>query len=99
MRLAVVTLIIALAAVITSAQTHPTLRIVPDGPDLPADLFYGSIRVKPLRLRPGTTTLVTINDADFYVSQQYVDFLSRMPDQSGFNFWTAEITGCGSDAA
>jgi hypothetical protein len=22
-----------------------------------------------------------------------------MPDQSGFNFWTAEITGCGSDAA
>ncbi len=100
MRLAVVTLIIALAAIITSAQTlPPTLRIVPDGPDLPADLFYGSIRVKPLRLRPGTTTLVTINDADFYVSQQYVDFLSRMPDQSGFNFWTAEITGCGSDAA
>ena len=100
MRLAVATLIIALAAIITSAQTlPPTLRIVPDGPDLPADLFYGSIRVKPLRLRPGTTTLVTINDADFYVSQQYVDFLSRMPDQSGFNFWTAEITGCGSDAA
>jgi hypothetical protein len=100
MRLAVATLIIALAAIITSAQTlPPTLRIVPDGPDLPADLFYGTIRVKPLRLRPGTTTLVTINDADFYVSQQYVDFLSRMPDQSGFNFWTAEITGCGSDAA
>jgi hypothetical protein len=72
---------------------------VPDGPDLPADLFYGNIRVKPLRLRPGTTTVVTINDADFYVSQQYVDFLSRMPDQSGFNFWTAEITGCGSNAA
>ena len=100
MRLAVATLVIALAAIITSAQTPPpTLRIVPDGPDLPADLFYGNIRVKPLRLRPGTTTLVTINDADFYVSQQYVDFLSRMPDQSGFNFWTAEITGCGSNAA
>jgi hypothetical protein len=100
MRLAVATLVIALAAIITSAQTPPpTLRIVPDGPDLPADLFYGNIRVKPLRLRPGTTTVVTINDADFYVSQQYVDFLSRMPDQSGFNFWTAEITGCGSNAA
>ena len=100
MRLAVATLVIALAAIITSAQTPPpTLRIVPDGPDLPADLFYGTIRVKPLRLRPGTTTVVTINDADFFVSQQYVDFLSRMPDQSGFNFWTAEITGCGSNAA
>jgi hypothetical protein len=100
MRLAVATLVIALAAIITSAQTPPpTLRIVPDGPDLPADLFYGNIRVKPLRLRPGTTTVVTINDADFFVSQQYVDFLSRMPDQSGFNFWTGEITGCGSNAA
>jgi hypothetical protein len=99
MRLAVATLIIALAAIITSAQAPPTLRIVPDGPNLPADLYYGTIKVKPLRLRPGTNTLVTINDADFFVSQQYVDFLSRMPDQSGFNFWTNEITGCGADAA
>jgi hypothetical protein len=102
MRLAVVTLIIALAAIITSAQTPPTLRIVPDGPDrpdLPADLYYGSIKVKPVRLRPGTNTPITINDADFFVSQQYVDFLSRMPDQAGFNFWTNEITGCGATAA
>ncbi len=100
MRLAVATVIIALAAIVTSAQTPPpTLRIVPDGPDLPADLFYGTIKVKPLRLRPGTVTPITINDADFFVSQQYVDFLSRMPDQSGFNFWTGEITGCGANAA
>ncbi len=99
MRLAVVTLIIALAAIITSAQTPPTLRIVPDGPNLPADLYYGSIKVKPVRLRPGTNTPITINDADFFVSQQYVDFLSRMPDQAGFNFWTNEITGCGATAS
>jgi len=99
MRLAVVTLIIALAAIITSAQTPPTLHIVPDGPNLPADLYYGSIKVKPVRLRPGTNTPITINDADFFVSQQYVDFLSRMPDQAGFNFWTNEITGCGATAA
>ena len=100
MRLAVATVIIALAAIVTSAQTPPpTLRIVPDGPDLPADLYYGTIKVKPLRLRPGTVTPITINDADFFVSQQYVDFLSRMPDQSGFNFWTGEITGCGANAA
>ncbi len=100
MRLAFATVIIALAAIITSAQTPPpTLRIVPDGPDLPADLYYGTIKVKPLRLRPGTVTPITINDADFFVSQQYVDFLSRMPDQSGFNFWTGEITGCGANAA
>ncbi|MFN2532594.1 MAG: DUF4214 domain-containing protein, partial [Pyrinomonadaceae bacterium] len=40
----------------------------------------------------------TINDSDFFVHQQYVDFLSRMPDQSGFNFWVNDITQCGSDA-
>jgi len=93
------TLIIALAAVITSAQTPPTLRIVPDGPNLPADLYYGTIKVKPLRLRPGTNTPITINDADFFVSQHYVDFLSRMPDQAGFNFWTSDLAQCGTNVA
>jgi len=98
MRLLSVTLLIALAAIATFGQA-PTLRIVTEDPNLPSELFYGNIKVKPLRLRPGTNTPITINDADFYVSQQYVDFLSRFPDQSGFNFWTGEITGCGSDAA
>jgi hypothetical protein len=54
--------------------------------------FNGNIKVKPLRLRPGTNVPITINDADFFVSTQYVDFLSRFPDQSGFNFWTNDIT-------
>jgi len=98
MRLLSVTFLIALAAIATFGQA-PTLRIVTEDPNLPSELFYGNIKVKPLRLRPGTNTPITINDADFYVSQQYVDFLSRFPDQSGFNFWTGEITGCGSDAA
>ncbi len=93
MRLFSATLFIALAAIATFGQT-PTLRIVTEDPNLPSELFYGSIKVKPLRLRPGTNTPITINDADFYVSQQYVDFLSRFPDQSGFNFWQNEITSC-----
>src|SRR5678815_1781317 len=81
------------------AQSPPTLRIVTETPNLPSELFYGDIKVKPLRLRPGTNTPITINDPDFFVSQQYVDFLSRFPDQSGFNFWNGEITGCGANAA
>jgi len=93
MRLFSATLLIALAAIATFGQT-PTLRIVTEDPNLPSELFYGNIKVKPLRLRPGTNTPITINDADFYVSQQYVDFLSRFPDQSGFNFWQNEITSC-----
>jgi hypothetical protein len=98
MRLFIATLIIAIAAVAAFGQA-PTLRIVTEDPNLPSELFYGNVKVKPLRLRPGTNTPITINDSDFFVTQQYVDFLSRFPDQSGFNFWNNEITSCGTDAA
>lgn len=33
----------------------------------------------------------------FFVRQQYFDFLNREPDPSGFNFWTDQITSCGTD--
>jgi hypothetical protein len=36
-------------------------------------------------------------DNDFFVQQQYIDFLNRMPDTSGFNFWLGQITSCGSN--
>jgi hypothetical protein len=58
-----------------------------------------------------TTNTVTITDNDtapavvnpiegasFFVNQHYVDFLNRAPDTSGFNFWTNEITSCGTNA-
>lgn len=98
MKLAVALLITAFAALTVMGQT-PTLHIVTEIPNLPSDLYYGNIKVKPLRLRPGTNTPITIDDADFFVNQQYVDFLSRFPDQSGFNFWVNQITSCNGDAA
>lgn len=97
MRLFSATLIIALAAIATFGQA-PTLRIVTEDPNLPSQLFYGDTKVKPLRLRPGTNTPITINDADFFVSTQYTDFLRRFPDSSGMSFWKNEITSCGADA-
>jgi hypothetical protein len=33
----------------------------------------------------------------FFVRQQYLDFFSREPDPSGFNFWQNEINQCGSN--
>lgn len=96
MKFAVALLITAFAALTVWGQA-PTLHIVTEIPNLPSELYYGSIKVKPLRLRPGTTTPITINDSDFFVNQQYVDFLSRFPDQSGFDFWNNQITSCGSD--
>ena len=65
-----------------------------EDPNLPSELFYGNIKVKPTRLRPGTTTPITINDADFFVSQHYVDFFARFPDQGGLGYWTNEISSC-----
>ena len=92
-------LILVLGAIPVLGQA-PTLRIVqPDGPDLPADLYYGNIKVKPLRLRPGTNQVITIDDADFFVYQQYIDFLSRFPDQGGQDYWTNQISSCGGNAA
>jgi hypothetical protein len=55
--------------------------------------------VKPLRLRPGTNQVITIDDADFFVYEQYIDFLSRFPDQGGQDYWTNQITSCGGNAA
>jgi hypothetical protein len=45
---------------------------------------------------PATNPLDT---AQFFVRQQYADFLSRVPDQGGFDFWTNQITECGADQA
>ena len=98
MKFAVALLITAFAALTVWGQGPPTLHIVTEIPNLPSDLYYGNTKVKPLRLRPGTNTPITINDADFFVNQQYVDFLSRFPDQSGFDFWTNQITACGANA-
>ena len=39
-----------------------------------------------------------IDTAGFFVRQHYLDFLSREPDQGGFNFWLDQILSCGGDA-
>jgi hypothetical protein len=90
-------LIVALlsaVAVPVLAQSPPTLRIVTETPGLPSELFYGNIKVKPVRLRPVTNTPITITDIDFFVQQQYIDFLGRMPDSTGFANWVATLSAC-----
>src|SRR5215210_8324539 len=97
--LALFTAAILAPCALAQTQSAPTLRIVSeDGNKLPSELMYGNTRVKPLRLRPGTNVPITIDDSDFFVQQQYVDFLSRFPDQSGFAFWQNGINQCGADA-
>jgi hypothetical protein len=38
------------------------------------------------------------DDAQFFVRQQYADFLNRAPDAGGLGYWTSQITNCGSNA-
>jgi hypothetical protein len=45
---------------------------------------------------PGTNP---IDNAEFFVRQQYADFLNRQPDAGGLAFWTNHITQCLNDRA
>lgn len=98
MKLIVTIFVVVLAAAgvfgQTSQQTAPTLKIVTNDPALPSDLYYGNIKVKPLRLRPGTNRVITIDDNDFFVQQHYIDFLNRMPEPSGLRDWLAILNNC-----
>lgn len=98
MRLIVTIFVVFIAAVgafgQTPQQSGPTLRIVTEDPNLPSDLYYGEVKVKPLRLRPGTNQVITIDDRDFFVQQHYIDFLGRMPEPSGLSDWVAILANC-----
>ena len=94
MKIGIILLMIALSGLTVLAQSPPTLRIVTETPGLPSELFYGDIKVKPLRLRPGTNIRITIDDIDFFVQEQYLDFLGRFPDSTGFANWNATLNGC-----
>lgn len=39
-----------------------------------------------------------IDDPQTFVTQQYRDFLNRDPDADGLNYWTSQITQCGTNA-
>jgi uncharacterized protein DUF4214 len=38
------------------------------------------------------------HSSNFFVRQQYIDFLNREPDASGLSFWINQISSCGADA-
>ena len=93
-KLAATLFLTVLVATVGFGQSPPTLRIVTESPDLPSELFYGNIKVKPLRIRPGTNQVITIADYDFFIQQQYIDFLRRFPEPSGMSFYLNILNGC-----
>lgn len=57
---------------------------------------YATVKITDNDAVPPSTN--PVDDAQFFVRQQYLDFLNREPDLGGFNFWTNQITSCGVDA-
>jgi hypothetical protein len=47
---------------------------------------------------PNGSTLNPLDTTEYFVRQQYVDFLNREPDEAGLNFWYTNIESCGNDA-
>ncbi len=46
---------------------------------------------------PEAVSANPVDTAEYFVRQHYLDFLGREPDASGFNFWSGQISSCGSD--
>jgi glucose/arabinose dehydrogenase len=56
-------------------------------------------RVMTIQDNDATTAAANpIDRSDFFVTQHYLDFLNRRPDQTGLDFWTQGIESCGADA-
>ncbi|PYS64158.1 MAG: hypothetical protein DMF74_07785 [Acidobacteria bacterium] len=67
----------------------------------PSGVGLGSPSIATVTIIDNPTEPATnmIDDPRNYVCQHYHDFLNRQPDQSGWDFWTNQITSCGTDQA
>ena len=58
-------------------------------PDLIANV-NSQLTVALVNITPGNP-----DNTDYFVHQHYLDFLSREPDATGFDFWSNQIVSCG----
>ncbi|HET6889709.1 MAG TPA: S8 family serine peptidase, partial [Pyrinomonadaceae bacterium] len=56
------------------------------------------VRVEIQDEDPAGLTANPSDNSTFFVTQHYVDFLNRLPDSGGLDFWRTEIEQCGTDA-
>ncbi len=62
----------------------------------------GAQQTAVLTIRDNDTTTPTTNPIDetrFFVRMQYLDFLAREGDEGGYDYWTQQITQCGTNQA
>lgn len=66
----------------------------------PAGSVLGALNTATLTIIDNDSVQLNLNPVDtapFFVTRHYADFLNRLPDQSGLDFWTNQITSCGND--
>jgi hypothetical protein len=80
-------------------ESNKTLNVTltnPTGATL-ATPSTATVTISDNDVSPPTTNPLDNADERFFVRQHYYDFLSRLPDQSGFDFWVGQITQCGTN--
>jgi hypothetical protein len=61
----------------------------------PQGAVLGSVETATITLTDDDAQLAAqnpIDDSDFFIRQQYIDFLGREPEEAGFQFWKARMT-------
>src|SRR5438270_11049177 len=91
----VAALVRASAPTLTPTDVTERIRETSSRPQQPIDRRVdAAAAVVPF----ATGTTNPIDSTPDYVRENYLDFLNRAPDASGFAFWQNEITSCGADA-
>lgn len=63
-----------------------------------AIVLFMALPAQASLLRPSSSSNL-IDDTEFFVTQHYLDFLNRPPDEEGLDFWIDNIESCGADMA
>ncbi|HET6891967.1 MAG TPA: Calx-beta domain-containing protein, partial [Pyrinomonadaceae bacterium] len=79
-------------------EAHEQLNITLSNPTGGFELGSPSVATVTIISNDAVDRTNPIGFARFFVFQHYIDFLNRLPDQAGLDFWTNEITSCGTDA-
>ncbi|HEY0322463.1 MAG TPA: Calx-beta domain-containing protein, partial [Pyrinomonadaceae bacterium] len=61
----------------------------------PVGATLGSTDTATVTIADNDTQIATVNpidDLDFFIREQYIDFLGREPDAAGFQFWKTRMT-------
>jgi hypothetical protein len=79
-------------------ETDETFGIILTNPSSGFLTGSGSSLTATIKDNDTAATVNPIDNTQFFVRQQYLDFLNREPEPGGLAYWSNEIDKCGADA-